>query len=64
MWLATTALGLGAYWSTPKSIYAAQDFLNLNEGEKCLGFFYLGDYDGPALPGNREPLEPKVTWLE
>ena len=64
MWLSATALGIGAYWSSPKSIHAAQDLLDLKDGEQCLGFFYMGNYKGADLPGKRSPLETKVSWLK
>ena len=64
MWLSATAHGIGAYWSSSKSIHAAHDLLNLAEGEQCLGFFFMGYYDGPELPGKREPIEDKINWME
>lgn len=64
MWLTATALGIGAYWSSPKSIHAVKDLLGLDQGEKCLGFFYMGNYSGTDLPGKRRPVESKVTWFK
>lgn len=64
MWLTATCYGIGAYWSSPKSIHAAQELLGLGEGERCLGFFYMGNYDGPELPAKRNPIDTKVDWLE
>lgn len=64
MWLTSAAYGIGAYWSSPKSIHAAQDLLQLEEGERCLGFFYMGNYEGPDLPAKRSPIDSKVNWLE
>ncbi len=64
MWLTATAYGIGAYWSSPKSMHDIQKLLDLNDGEHCLGFFYMGNYDGEALPSNRTSIESKVTWLE
>lgn len=63
MWLTASANGIGAYWSTPKSIHAIDSFLGLKTGEKCLGFFYMGNYEGPELPGKRNPVEEKVVWM-
>ena len=64
MWLSAHAMGIGAYWSSPKSIHDFQNFSELAEGEKCLGFFYMGyvKHEGPA--GSREPIEDKVKWFE
>jgi len=39
MWLACTALEIGAYWSSPSLINHLDEFFNFNEGESCLGFF-------------------------
>lgn len=63
MWLTATSLGIGAYWSSPPLIEFMDGFFQLNEGEKCLGFFYMGHYDlAPAqrVPG---PIAEKVQWL-
>lgn len=63
MWLTATNLGLGAYWSSPSLIAHMHEFFDLNDGEKCLGFFYLGYYDLASpdrVPGD---LKEKVTWL-
>lgn len=64
LWLMATALGLGGYWSTPKDLEALAGFLQLEEGAKCLGLFYLGYYDHvPPVP-NRSTWSEKVIWLE
>ncbi|GAB4487777.1 MAG: hypothetical protein OHK0019_03260 [Saprospiraceae bacterium] len=63
MWLTCTALGLGCYWSTPKAALEADEFLNLQPGERCLGLFYLGWHEAPEVPGKRRPVEEKVVWL-
>ncbi|MCG8327185.1 MAG: nitroreductase [Chitinophagales bacterium] len=64
MWLSCTAYGIGCYWSSPKSILEANDFLKLKEGEQCLGLLYMGYHEMPLLPGDRTPIEEKVIWLE
>lgn len=66
MYLTAQAYGLGAYWSTPKSINAEQiaNFLNLQKGERCLGFFYLGYHNLPKLPGKRGPVAEKTQWIK
>jgi nitroreductase len=64
MWLTASALGIGAYWSSPSAIHMASDFLELEDGEKCLGFFYMGNYEGPEVPGKRGSVEAKIKWLE
>jgi nitroreductase len=64
MWLSCTAYGIGCYWSSPESILQAHDFLQLNEGERCLGLFYMGYHELPGMESKREPIENKVVWLE
>jgi len=64
MWLCCVELNLGGYWSSPGLIKYMGEFLDLAEGEKCLGFFYLGYYDGELPEGERNPVEDKVQWLD
>ncbi len=42
MWLGFTERGIGCYWSSPKSMIEARQFLMLNPGERCLGVMYVG----------------------
>lgn len=66
MHLTCSAFGLGGFWSTPKLIYtqAMNDFLDLNEKDKCLGLFYLG-YPAIEWPkSHRKPLEYNVKWIK
>jgi nitroreductase len=64
MWLSCTALGIGAYWSTPGSIVHMDDLLNLGDEEKCLGLFYMGYTDMPLHEGKRKSIEDKTVWLD
>jgi len=64
MWLTATAYDIGAYWSSPKYIEDIGGFLDLDEGQKCLGFFYMGYHDLPEIPGKRSPISQKIEWLE
>ena len=63
MWLSCTTLGIGAYWSTPKSIDDSKEFLGLKSGEKCMGFFYMGYYGEVDAKSERGPIANKVEWL-
>lgn len=63
MWLSCTAYGIGCYWSSPRSILEADEFLGLKEGERCLGLFYMGYHDMPAIEGKRRPAGEKVEWV-
>lgn len=62
MWLTCTSLGIGSYWSSPKSILNASEFLGLSENEECLGLFYMGYTDVPELPSKRGDINDKVEW--
>lgn len=42
MYLTATANEVGCYWSTPKMINHLDEFLGLQENQKCIGLFYLG----------------------
>ena len=63
MWLHCSAIGLGAYWSTPKAMLEANEFLSLDAGQRCLGLFYVSHHEMPTVPGIRESLDNKVRWL-
>lgn len=63
MWLTCTELGLGAYWSSPGLIRYMGEFFDLAEGERCLGFFYLGYYDEPVEEVPRVDAESRTEWL-
>lgn len=65
MHLTCTAYGLGGFWSTPKLIYSSEmnEFLKLNEKDKCLGLFYIGYPDIEWPKAHRKPLEYTTEWI-
>ncbi|WP_298473898.1 nitroreductase [uncultured Maribacter sp.] len=63
MWLCCTEMGIGSYWSSPGLIKYMDEFFELNEGEKCLGFFYMGYSDDEPIEATRKPIAEKVEWL-
>ncbi len=63
MWLCSTEMGIGSYWSSPGLIKHMDGFFDLNEGEKCLGFLYMGYYDGELPEVTRQPIADKVIWM-
>jgi nitroreductase len=63
LWLSAHAYGIGGYWSTPELISAFGEFHPLAEGEKCIGFFYLGYYTPSESTPPRRPLAEKVKWV-
>lgn len=65
-WLSAEAAGLIGYWSSPKTILDnADDFIELSEAERCLGFFYLGyPKQGDKPPKSKKPIQDKVIWFD
>lgn len=63
MWLSCTSLNIGSYWASPGSILKANDFLELKEGERCLGLFYMGYHNAPETSAKRMSVEEKTKWL-
>ena len=65
IWLACTEEKIGAYWSSPKIISEFHNFFNFNEGEKCLGLFYMGRYDEELTSGQRQTsISEKTEWFD
>ncbi len=63
IWLMCSALGVGAYWSSPGIIKRLSGFAPIAENEKYLGVFYMG-YSDVVLPEPaRTPIETKVEWI-
>ncbi|QAA82615.1 nitroreductase [Aequorivita sp. H23M31] len=64
MWLTASEMKIGSYWSSPGVKEHLGDFINLEDGERCLGFFYMGKYDGELPEGTRKsPIEEKTEWI-
>ena len=64
MWLVAHEMKIGAYWGSPGIVKYMGDFFKLNEGERCLGFFYMGKYDEELTEGSRNStIENKTVWL-
>ncbi len=64
MWLSATAHGVGAYWSTPQTaLEPLTGFMGLPEHQKCIGLFYMGYHNAPAMEARRTPMAEKVTWV-
>lgn len=45
MYLTCTANNVGCYWSSPKIVDHLKDSLTIEENQKCLGLFYMGNLD-------------------
>ncbi len=64
MWLSCAAIGLAGFWSSPKPALEADALLELEAGERCLGFFYLAWHELPAeVVGKRGDVTAKTTWM-
>lgn len=64
MWLTASEMKIGAYWSSPGIIKYMDQFIDLNEGERCLGLFYMGKYDGDLPEGSRKTsIVEKTVWM-
>lgn len=65
IWLSAHAYGIGMYWSSPKYAYGEKmaKYLNLKEGESCLGFIFMGYHKAPDLPARRTSIQEKVEWI-
>ncbi len=64
MWLTAHELKIGMYWSSPSLKDHLHKHISLAEGETCLGFIYMGKYDGPLPAGVRNGnMEDKTSWF-
>lgn len=64
MWLTATAYDLGSYWSSPGLIKHLDDFLKLEEGERCYGLFYVAHHNCPEIKRERGSIAEKTLWME
>ena len=63
MWIASSTLNIGMYWSTPSFKENLQDLIPLAEGERCLGFLYCGYFeDEVSLLERQSVISTKVIW--
>jgi nitroreductase len=66
MWLVAHANGLGAYWSSGARAFQdrMRNFFGLSEGDKSLGFLYVGEKATADRTGHRlTTIEDKVEWV-
>ncbi len=64
MWLTAHDMGIGAYWSSPGLVKYIDQIVQMEEGERCLGLFYLGKYDGELPEGIRKSsIREKTVWV-
>ncbi len=64
LWLYAQTLSIGGYWSSPKFLEHFGDFTTLEDGESCIGLFYLGKIDSSQLiEKEKGAIAEKVQWL-
>jgi len=65
MHLTCTAYGIGGFWSTPKICYSDEmnQFLEIDNNDKCLGIFYMGYPEIEWPKGQRKPIEYITKWV-
>jgi len=65
MWLQAHEMKIGAYWGSPGICKYMDGFFELEKGERCLGFFYMGKYDGVLDQGIRKSaIQEKTVWIK
>jgi nitroreductase len=64
MALTAESLNIGGYWSSPDSVEALAEFLNLQQNQKCFGIYYMGYYQEEKRTATRTPMADKVQWIE
>jgi nitroreductase len=63
MWLTCTANNIGCYWSSPEYIQRMNNFLKLEEGQRCLGFLYLGIVKAlTAIKVLKQNISKNIIW--
>lgn len=62
MWLTATEMGLGGFWATPPYMDILSEVLELKEGQKALGFFFVGEATMEYPSPGRGDIAGKVTW--
>ncbi|MBT8276769.1 MAG: nitroreductase [Bacteroidia bacterium] len=64
MWLMAQSMQIGAYWSTPAYKQYFGEHVPLADGERCLGFFFMGKINGELQEGERKTqIADKTIWL-
>jgi nitroreductase len=62
MWLTATDMGLGAFWATPVFLPLLNDIVEIQPGQKLLGFFYVGEIALEYPSQGRGNIEAKTEW--
>ena len=67
LYLGLESFGMVGYWSTGNDVDhpSTRAYLNLTDGQKHMGWFYLGMPNGSASPSRiRRPMSDKIDWVK
>lgn len=65
IWIASSSLNIGMYWSTPGFKDHLHHLIPLAEGERCLGFLYCGHFEGEVeLLERQSDIRDKTVWMK
>ncbi len=75
MHLLASDMGYGMYWSSAsvfenkheRSVTNPQelrDFLKLSDGQFCIGWLFVGTFDGKWPTSTRKPISTKMEWFQ
>lgn len=62
-WLTCSAYGIGCYLSTPAAINKLNEVVDMDEGMRCVGLFYMGWRKPGELTSTRAELSSKISWV-
>ncbi len=65
MWLTCVEKNIGCYWSTPSYIQNMGEYFHLERNQKCLGFFYMGEFNHEEkIATQRDDILAKTQWFK
>ena len=64
MWLYSSSIGIGGYWSSPKLINYLSEHIELEKGERCLGFFYMGYFSNIISQRSPGSIQEKIKFFK
>lgn len=64
MWTYAAENNMGGYWSSPFYIDKMDEFIDLKDGERCLGLFYLGKINQQSQDNRkRKDVDAYSRWI-
>ncbi len=62
MWLTATEKGLGAFWATPDFVSLFDEVIGIENGQKMLGFFFVGNIVMELPSPGRGDVNALTEW--